>query len=80
MTLKRLAGNPMATAPDNEKTELPKDDPAMVDKLTGVYLSGTLHREDQPSHIKIHDQRVCVEKCYPTYGCSLYTLLSRGCL
>ena len=41
----------------------------MVDKLTGVYLSGTLHREDQPSHILIHDQRVCVEHCYPTYGC-----------
>ncbi len=47
----------------------PKDDPAMVDKLTGVYLSGTLHREDQPSHVRIHDQKVCVEKCYPTYGC-----------
>ena len=29
--------------------EIPaKDDPVMVDKLTGVYLSGTLHREDQP--------------------------------
>lgn len=64
-TLKRLSGNPMAV----DKTELPKDDPAMVDKLTGVYLSGTLHREDQPSHIIIHDQRVCVEKCYPAYGC-----------
>ncbi|BBO84635.1 electron transfer flavoprotein-ubiquinone oxidoreductase [Desulfosarcina ovata] len=54
---------------DVEKYDVPKDDPAMVDKLTGVYLSGTLHREDQPSHILIHDQRVCVEKCYPTYGC-----------
>jgi len=46
-----------------------KDDPAMVDKLTGVYLSGTLHREDQPSHILIHDQQVCVNQCYPAYGC-----------
>ncbi|MFO7716334.1 4Fe-4S dicluster domain-containing protein [Desulfosarcina sp.] len=44
------------------------NDPAMVDKLTGVYLSGTLHREDQPSHVLIHDQQVCVEQCYPTYG------------
>ena len=44
------------------------DGELMVDKLTGVYLSGTLHREDQPSHVIIHDQRVCVEKCYPTYG------------
>ena len=41
----------------------------VVDKLTGVYLSGTLHREDQPSHVHIHDQGVCVEKCYSTYGC-----------
>jgi electron-transferring-flavoprotein dehydrogenase len=51
-----------------EKEKLAADDPSMVDKLTGVYLSGTLHREDQPSHVHIHDQRVCVEKCYPTYG------------
>ena len=57
------------TVRPTDAVEVPKDDPAMVDKLTGVYLSGTLHREDQPSHIKIHDQRVCVEKCYPAYGC-----------
>ena len=64
-TLNRLAGSLKGA----EKVEISKDDPAMVDKLTGVYLSGTLHREDQPSHIHIHDQRVCVEQCYPTYGC-----------
>jgi electron-transferring-flavoprotein dehydrogenase len=58
-----------APADPAEKPKPAKDDPAMVDKLTGVYLSGTLHREDQPSHVLIHDQRVCVEKCYPTYGC-----------
>lgn len=52
-----------------EKNEIPKDDPAMVDKLTGVYLSGTLHREDQPCHIHIHDLGVCVDRCYPAYGC-----------
>jgi electron-transferring-flavoprotein dehydrogenase len=46
-----------------------QEDPAMVDKLTGVCLSGTLHREDQPSHVIIHDQQVCVTTCYPTYGC-----------
>ncbi len=54
------------TAADASATE--PDEPAMVDKLTGVYLSGTLHREDQPSHVIIHDQQVCVQKCYPTYG------------
>ncbi len=40
-----------------------------VDKLTGVYLSKTIHREDQPSHIIIHDRNLCVTKCFKTYRC-----------
>ncbi|MCB2145979.1 MAG: electron transfer flavoprotein-ubiquinone oxidoreductase [Deltaproteobacteria bacterium] len=68
-TLAPLKGEAGGTKPVEEQAKPAKDDPAMVDKLTGVYLSGTLHREDQPSHILIHDQRVCVEKCYPAYGC-----------
>jgi len=38
-----------------------------VDKLTGVFLSKTIHREDQPSHIIVHDLDVCIRKCYPMY-------------
>ncbi|UCD33557.1 MAG: electron transfer flavoprotein-ubiquinone oxidoreductase [Desulfobacterales bacterium] len=38
-----------------------------VDKLTGVYLSKTLHREDQPSHIIVHDKNLCVNECFNTY-------------
>ena len=38
-----------------------------VDKLTGVYLAKTMHREDQPSHIIIHDENVCVNECFNTY-------------
>ncbi len=38
-----------------------------VDKLTGVYLSKALHREDEPCHLVVHDLDLCVEKCYPTY-------------
>ncbi len=52
--------------------ELPKevyDGKLVVDKLTGVYLSKTMHREDEPCHLIIHDPAVCVEKCYSTYGC-----------
>jgi electron-transferring-flavoprotein dehydrogenase len=30
----------------------------LVDKLTGVYLSKTIHREDQPPHLIIHDMDV----------------------
>ena len=40
----------------------------VVDKLTGVYLSKTMHREDQPSHLIVHDTNLCIEQCYPTYG------------
>jgi electron-transferring-flavoprotein dehydrogenase len=40
-----------------------------IDKLTGVYLSKTMHREDQPPHLIIHDMQVCSDKCYPKYGC-----------
>jgi electron-transferring-flavoprotein dehydrogenase len=39
-----------------------------VDRLTGVYLSKTMHREDQPSHIIVHDTDLCVNTCYPTFG------------
>ncbi|MGD9248218.1 MAG: electron transfer flavoprotein-ubiquinone oxidoreductase [Desulfobacteraceae bacterium] len=39
-----------------------------VDKLTGVYLSKTMHREDQPPHLIIHDPQVCSDQCYPRYG------------
>ena len=39
----------------------------VVDKLTGVYLSKTLHREDQPSHLVIHDPDICMTRCYETY-------------
>ena len=38
-----------------------------VDKLTGVYLSGTQHEEDQPCHLKVPDQNLCVTRCYEEY-------------
>jgi electron-transferring-flavoprotein dehydrogenase len=38
-----------------------------VDKLTGVYLSKTMHREDQPCHIIVHDTNICVNECYEKY-------------
>jgi electron-transferring-flavoprotein dehydrogenase len=38
-----------------------------VDKLTGVYLSGTQHEEDQPCHLVIPDTELCVTRCWETY-------------
>lgn len=39
-----------------------------VDKLTAVYKSGTIHREDQPSHIRILDPARCTDECIPRHG------------
>jgi electron-transferring-flavoprotein dehydrogenase len=43
------------------------DSELYVDKLTGVYLSGTRHEEDQPCHLHILDEDVCVKQCTDTY-------------
>jgi electron-transferring-flavoprotein dehydrogenase len=43
------------------------DEELYVDKLTGVFLSKTMHREDQPSHLIVHDTQLCVTQCYDTY-------------
>ncbi len=40
----------------------------VVDKLTDVFYSGTQHREDQPSHIRILDPDRCVTECIPRFG------------
>jgi len=44
------------------------DASVVVDKLTDVFKSGTMHREDQPSHIRIVDPGKCVDVCIPRYG------------
>jgi electron-transferring-flavoprotein dehydrogenase len=44
------------------------DPSTILDKLTDVHRSGTIHREDQPSHIAIVKPEICTEKCIPTYG------------
>lgn len=54
-----------------QDTAIP-DDPAYdgtysIDKVSDVYISGTMHNEDQPSHLKIIDSNVCLNTCVPTY-------------
>ena len=44
------------------------DDKITFDKLKGAYFSGTIHEEDQPSHLKILDPSICVTRCAAEYG------------
>jgi electron-transferring-flavoprotein dehydrogenase len=40
-----------------------------LDKLTGLYLSGTTHEENQPCHLVIPDTNLCITDCYDNYRC-----------
>jgi electron-transferring-flavoprotein dehydrogenase len=62
-TLSAVRGDAVPTVPPDAF-----DGHQVVDKLTGVYLSKTVHREDQPCHLVVHDPDLCIRTCYPTYG------------
>jgi electron-transferring-flavoprotein dehydrogenase len=64
-SLKPLKGEQIEIQPDVDSKLY--DGKLYVDKLTAVYLSKTKHREDQPSHIIVHDSDLCVNTCYPKY-------------
>lgn len=59
---------PLKAGAPQEDEKSSYDGELYIDKLTGVYLSKTMHREDQPSHLIIHDLQVCRDQCYPKYG------------
>jgi electron-transferring-flavoprotein dehydrogenase len=40
----------------------------LVDKLSDVYHSGTMHEEQQPAHLKIIDTDICATTCKEEYG------------
>jgi electron-transferring-flavoprotein dehydrogenase len=44
------------------------DNKLTFDKVTDVYRSGTEHNEDQPSHLKVLDFNVCINRCTNEYG------------
>ncbi len=51
-----------------EKSCLNRKHGAELDRLTGVSLSGTDHREDAPPHVKITDSLKC-KLCLEKFGC-----------
>ncbi len=51
------------------KPAAPKFDGTLTfDKLADVYLSGTIHDEDQPVHLVVADTSVCATRCREEYG------------
>ena len=62
---------PMKIRPDNHsvsKTPCGKDYPDYPGREYFISLTGTYHRDEQPSHIKIKDPALCRE-CDAGYGC-----------
>ncbi len=62
------AFEPMARARHETPEPVGYDPATIVDKLTDVFKSGTIHREDQPSHIRIIDPDLCTQVCIPRFG------------
>jgi electron-transferring-flavoprotein dehydrogenase len=51
-----------------ETPRAPIDNVLTFDKLTDVYDSGTMHDEDQPSHLIVADTNICRDRCTVEYG------------
>lgn len=47
----------------DEPSPPPTDGTLFLDKLADVYLSGTMHNEDQPCHLKVLDTTKCYDTC-----------------
>ena len=54
---------------DPKETPRAKIDNVLTfDKLTDVYASGTMHEENQPSHLIVSDTDICRDRCTVEYG------------
>jgi electron-transferring-flavoprotein dehydrogenase len=51
-----------------EENQLPKPDGQLFyDKLSSVFLTGTMHDEDSPNHLLLKDGDICRSVCEPQY-------------
>ena len=58
-----------------EEMKLPKvDNQIFFDKLSSVYLTGTMHDEDSPNHLLVANTDICRTVCQPQYKspCNLF--------
>ena len=58
-SMKAFATRPAPPRPDGK---------LFLDKLSDVHLSGTSHRDDAPSHIRLLDPGACIDVCIPRHG------------
>lgn len=54
--------------PDPSALKQREDKQLTFSKLTDVYYSGTMHEENQPVHLKVHDLNICHDRCTKEYG------------
>jgi electron-transferring-flavoprotein dehydrogenase len=54
--------------PDAFALKVKEDKQLTFSKLTDVYYSGTMHEENQPVHLKVHDLNICHDRCVKEYG------------
>ncbi len=59
--------NKLGAAP-TAPPDLAVDGKLTFDKLADVYNSGTAHEEDQPVHLLVADQDICIHQCAVEYG------------
>jgi len=67
LSLSKLENTAVPRSMSPETQDL--DGKLYLDKLTGLYLSGTSHEENQPCHLVIPDQNLCVTECFENYRC-----------
>ncbi len=52
-----------------EQKQLPQPDGKLFfDKLSSVYLTGTIHDENSPNHLLLSDHKICQTTCAPQYN------------
>ncbi len=56
------------SAPDPFGLKVKEDKKLTFSKLTDVYYSGTVHEENQPVHLVVHDTDICHGRCAKEYG------------
>ena len=58
-----------ANAQSDQANQLPKADGILFfDKLSSVYLTGTMHDENSPNHLHVANTDICRDVCHPKYN------------